>query len=26
VPDQDVVYENFNSVKALTEYLKQYPG
>jgi acyl carrier protein len=26
VPDQDVVYENFNSVQALTEYLKQYPG
>ena len=26
VPDQDVVYENFNSVKSLTEYLKQYPS
>jgi len=24
VPDEDVVYENFNSVKALTTYLAQY--
>jgi acyl carrier protein len=24
VPDQDVIYENFNSVQALDEYLKQY--
>lgn len=24
VPDEDVVYENFHSVKALTEYLAQY--
>ncbi len=24
VPDEDVVYENFNSVKALSDYLAQY--
>jgi acyl carrier protein len=24
VPDQDVVYENFNSIKSLTDYLQQY--
>jgi acyl carrier protein len=24
VPDQDVIYENFNSIKALDDYLKQY--
>ncbi len=24
VPDEDVVYENFHSVKALAEYLAQY--
>ena len=24
VPDEDVVYENFNSVNALTEYLSKY--
>lgn len=24
VPDQDVVYENFNSIKVLDDYLKQY--
>lgn len=23
IPDKDVVYENFNSVRALTEYLQQ---
>lgn len=26
VPDQDVVYENFNSIQALTGYLNQYPN
>ena len=25
VPDQDVVYENFVSISALTNYLSQYP-
>ncbi|MBE0411264.1 MAG: acyl carrier protein [Anaerolineales bacterium] len=24
MPDQDVVYENFNSIKALDSYLQQY--
>ncbi|HID51856.1 MAG TPA: acyl carrier protein [Anaerolineae bacterium] len=24
IPDEDVVYENFNSVKALSDYLAQY--
>jgi acyl carrier protein len=24
MPDQDVVYENFNSIKALESYLQQY--
>jgi len=26
VPDQDVVYENFNSIRSLTDYLAQYPN
>lgn len=26
VPDQDVVYENFNSIKSLIDYLAQYPN
>lgn len=26
VPDKDVVYENFHSIKSLDEYLKQYAG
>ena len=25
VPDEDVVYDNFNSLKALVDYLQQYP-
>jgi len=26
VPDQDVVYENFNSIQSLVSYLAQYPN
>jgi acyl carrier protein len=26
VPDKDVVYENFHSIKSLDDYLKQYAG